>query len=183
MKIETTNIYRESNSPTGDDSGGLAISGIELTFNEDALESIMKNMTIMFFYYFKEVLKQDLPSYLTYSNFLGEADNYITLNRLTIPHGEEKKARIQYAKAIFKEFMANIDSVIEYDETDNTGIILSPYVADLEFGSFYRPALGVITKAFTAFLNGVQQMVDNGYEPPAGSSDAKEKEDSEEENS
>lgn len=151
----------EQNKEIQKGPGALYITNAEFSFDEDLMSEILKQMTISFFYYFKEELKRNLKSYLTYRNFMGEADNYINSNKEIVltTQSEINDARIRYAKAIFAEFSANLDSVIEYNEDENL-IELSPFIADLEYGTFYRPALGIVSKAYKQFMANLQKDID-----------------------
>jgi len=86
-------------------------------------------------------VKEDMATLLEPANFYGESEEYMKLKN--IPFSLE--GREEYAQCIYKEFLATLDDSILYDATEKM-IYISPYIFDLEFGSFYRPSLQYITK-------------------------------------
>ena len=86
-------------------------------------------------------VKQDMSQILEPANFYGESEEYMKLKQ--IPFSLE--GREEYAQCIYKEFLASLEDSIIYDETKKM-IYISPYIFDLEYGSFYRPSLQYITK-------------------------------------
>lgn len=95
----------------------------------------------------KQKIDKEILVLLSYPNFYGEAEEYMARN--SIPYS--KDTRILYAKAILKEFSENILKLIEYN-TENNEIWISPYIYDLEFGTYYRPAVGFISKVILKYI-------------------------------
>lgn len=89
----------------------------------------------------------DIPSLLTYANFLGEAETYMVSNG--IPYSP--KIRDEYAKAIRSDFMKLLEVSVIYNEDTGT-IEMSPYIYALEFGDYYRPAMGFISNCIKEWL-------------------------------
>jgi hypothetical protein len=102
----------------------------------------------------KKRIKEEIPDLLTYANFLGEAEIYMSENG--IPYSPV--TRTLYAKAIRDDFMKQLDDVIYYDDSDNS-IRISPYITALENGDFYRPAMGFLTKCIQTWLDDMYKEV------------------------
>ena len=116
--------------------------------NEKLMANIIKQISKDVFKIISEKIKNEIPDLLTYANFLGEAETYMSSNG--IPYSP--KTRQQYAIAIRNDFMLLLDKMIIYNEEDGT-ISISPYIYDLENGSFYRPGIGFVSNCIKKWIS------------------------------
>ena len=122
--------------------------------SEEDLKVSNKELTRNIFNILQEKVKNEIPTLLTYVNFLGEAEEYMV--RKGIPFNKE--IRIKYAKAIREELLNNLNETINFDET--TGMIsVSPYIWALEFGDFYRPAVKFISHCIIQWIDELEKTV------------------------
>lgn len=94
-------------------------------------------------------IQEDIPSILQAENFLGEAEEYMRINN--IPFTPE--ARQEYAECIYASFLTSLQNdAIVYKEQTNE-LFINPYIMELEFGSYYRPALQYISLIIQSTIN------------------------------
>lgn len=131
------NVFNEKDN-------GFTIGIDYYEISKDDQEEINNNLTLSFFTALKEEVIKEVPSILTFSNFLGEAEEYMAKKKVPF----NVKIREQYAIAIYNDFIKNLDNMLEYNKEDSS-IIISPYIFSLEYGDFYRPGLQFISKIIT----------------------------------
>ncbi len=115
-------------------------------------EKVYKRINKEFFPIFLEKIKKEIPETLEYSNFFGEAEEYIYKNNIPFT----MLARKQYAQAIYQDFLKNIDKMVIYNEEDGY-MYVSPYITSLELGDFYRPGIQFVSKAIKEFFEQAQK--------------------------
>lgn len=124
-----------------------SLSEITFTVSDEEKEEITQTFEETFGAYLLERIQKELPSLLSWRNFIGEAEVYMYIN--DIP--QRKDIVEQYAKAMYKEFIDNMKDMVYYSETDKC-LKVSPYITSLEFGDFYRPAAKFLSNMLTEFL-------------------------------
>lgn len=120
---------------------------IEVEYSDFEASNLGK-VTKPFFIYLQQKVKSEIPQLLTYANFLGEAEIYMASKG--VPYSP--LTRSKYAMAIREEFLAQLDDVLIFNESDGS-ISISPYILALENGDFYRPALGFISTCIKEWLD------------------------------
>lgn len=126
----------------------------DLLYYEPTQEETTKletSMTEQFAESLKERAVREIPTLLTFANFFGEAEVY--MDQHSIPYS--KTIRESYARAIYDDFIKNLDTLIVYNPEDSC-IYVSPYIYALEFGDFYRPAVQFLTKTLQEWLNSLE---------------------------
>ena len=110
--------------------------------------NIIKQISKEIFEILLEKIKIDIPNLMTFANFLGEAEVYMSSKN--IPYSP--KIREQYAIAIYNDFISVLDKMIIYNKEDGS-ISISPYIYALESGDFYRPGIGFISNCIKKWIS------------------------------
>lgn len=136
-------------TPIKDSKSGLIFT-FEMSDKPSKAElAALKSVTTEMYRYLRERAIQEIPSLLSYTNFFGEAEQYIYTNNIIYT----PTTRTLYAKAIYQEFIQNLPELIQYDSATNE-ILLSPYLIALEYGDFYRPALEYVSRCLQQWIDG-----------------------------
>ena len=111
------------------------------------LSELSKQLTKELFPKLMEKIKKEVPEILTPNNFFGAAEEYMFENKIQF----SKEVRNKYAKAIYDDVIKVLDDVLEYNTEDGM-LYLSPYILDLEFGSFYTPGIHFLSKCIEDYF-------------------------------
>jgi hypothetical protein len=112
------------------------------------LSELSKQLTKELFPKLMEKIKKEVPEILTSNNFFGAAEEYMFENKIQF----SKEIRNKYAKAIYDDFIRVLDDVLVYNTEDGM-LYISPYVLDLEFGSFYTPGIHFLSKCIEDYFD------------------------------
>ena len=120
----------------------LSTDNKKLKINNEVLDSIRNEFLTLTVSAVKARIHDDLLTFLTPNNFIGEAQEYM------VDHSIENSDDMVtlYSKQIFEEFKQNFEALIVYDE-QNHKIEINQSIMDFEFGSYYKPVLKLITKS------------------------------------
>lgn len=148
----------ENTKPTltlTDDSAKAGEFKVELQYcapEQTLLDQANLEVSASIYEIIKDRVKREIPSLLSYANFLGEAETYMVQKGIPF----NKKIREEYAKAFYDEFIASLEDLVTFDDKEGT-IALSPYIFALEHGDFYRPAVGFLSDCINQWISELEK--------------------------
>ena len=99
----------------------------------------------------RSVISDVLPTVVS-NNFIGEALDYINDHNLILSDDLIKTISTQMAT----ELREQIDSLILWD-SESKHVLISLYIAEFEFGDYYKPSLHIITNAINQSIKVIQE--------------------------
>lgn len=115
------------------------------SLDQEVADSFKGDILVIVASQIKKELTSTVIESLTPQNFLGEASEYLKDHSLD---ASDENLEI-YSIRICQEFKANVDSLVQVTPD---AIQVHPAVMELEFGSYYKPLLKLITKSIELSL-------------------------------
>ena len=127
-------------------------------------KTVENNLKLELIFIMKAEIKQRFVEQLlpgiSPKNFIGEAMDYLYDHSLE----QTEEAKLQYATLICEEIKNNISSMIYVN--DGLQICLHHSLFDFEYGSYFKPALKLITKSLQISSKAVELARKNKRTPP-----------------
>ena len=119
----------------------------ELHVDKKVMDNLSEDFLTIMVSAIKERIKDDLIAFLSPSNFIGEALDYMADHSID---NTDEMVKL-YSTNICEEFKENFDDLIVFD-SDQHKVVISQSIADFELGSYYKPTLKIITKSIELSL-------------------------------
>lgn len=112
-----------------------------LVINKEVELNLRDDLAIIMASAIKDRIVNQILATLSPKNFMGEALDYLNDHSLE----QTEVMKLQYATLMLEDFKKNINSLIYVDA--NHKIIINQSIADFEYGTYFKPAIKILTKS------------------------------------
>lgn len=91
-------------------------------------------------------LKKEVPEIINYTDFFGEAENYLRLTN------KPWVLRKQVAIVMYNNFLSALDESAYYDTTEHCICLAKKYISSFDYGDYYSPAYEIIRKLMDSWI-------------------------------
>lgn len=96
--------------------------------------------------YLVERLKREVPDIISYTDFFGEAEEYLRLTNKPWIY------RKQVAKVMYNNFLEALGESAYFDISDQCLCIANKYLDSFDYGDYYSPAYEIIKKLMNKWI-------------------------------